>query len=71
MDAYKECPAACREDASDEKDDEDEVVKSGSLSVSVDANANQLFIGRDSDLDSLTFKTSEEVELTRVVLERE
>ena len=65
-----ECPAACREDASDEKDP-DEKVKSGDLSVKATANNGGVILADGvSDLDTLTFKTSEEVEITKVVLER-
>jgi len=72
---YKECPAACREDANK---DEDGVVKSGDLAVTAKAASDRKVIvsGLDkpaknvSDLDTLTFKTSEDVEISRVVLER-
>ena len=74
--AYKECPAACREDA---KTDEDgNVVKSWDLAVTAKAASDRKVIvsGIDgdtatvSDLDTLTFKTSEEVEISKVTLER-
>ncbi len=69
-DLYKECPAACRENSSSE-DNTDEKVKSGDLVVTADAATNRSAIkGAASDLDTLTFKTSEEVEITKVVLER-
>jgi hypothetical protein len=70
LDAYKDCPAACREDASDEKDS-DEKVKSGDLAVEATANNGKAILADGvSDMDTLTFKTSEEVEITRVTLER-
>ena len=78
---YKDCPAACRKDNTKEEDNgEEEVVKSGSLAVSssaaddrsvvvpsaaADADATAI-----SDLDTLTFKTSEEVTISKVVLEK-
>ena len=72
-DMYKECPAACREDASDTEDGE--VVKSGSLAVSSSAADDRKVVVASngfavSDLDTLTFKTSEEVTLQKVVLEK-
>ena len=67
--AYKECPAACREDAN--KTD-DEVVKSGDLAVTAKAaeGGRKAIVPGVSDLDTLTFKTSEDVTVTKVVLER-
>ena len=67
-----ECPAACREDASDNGDEEtNTVVKSGSLEVTANATSSRSAVkGAASDLDTLIFKTSEEVEITKVVLER-
>jgi hypothetical protein len=75
LDSYKDCPAACREGANK---DEDGVVKSGDLAVTAKAASDRKVIvsGEDgteatvSDLDTLTFKTSEEVEISKVVLER-
>ena len=74
-DAYKECPAACREDASDNTNEDGEVVKSGSLAVSSSAaDDRKVVVASDgfavSDLDTLTFKTSEAVTLQKVVLEK-
>ena len=68
------CPAECKEGG----DDEDKVVKSGDLAVSAKAATNKKVIvpgsGNNtttvSDMDTLTFKTSEEVEITKVILER-
>ncbi len=65
----EDCPAACRE-ASDE-DPEDIVVKSGDLAVTATAaDGKKVIRNWVSDLDTLTFKTSEEVSISRVVLER-
>ena len=62
------CPAECKESSEDKTD---EVVKSGSLVVTADAATGRSAIkGAASDLDTLTFKTSENVEITKVVLER-
>jgi hypothetical protein len=71
LDAYKECPAACREDASDEKDS-DGKVKSGDLAVEATANKGSSVItdGATSELDTITFKASEEITLRSVTLER-
>jgi len=75
LDAYKDCPAACREDAEDEDKDSDEVVKSGSLEVSSSAADDRSVVVASgatavSDLDTLTFATSEEVTLSKVTLEK-
>ena len=70
-DMYKECPAACREDAGDDEDGK--VVKSGELDVSVNENkgADAFLYGGVSDLDTISFKASEEgVSVTKVTLER-
>ncbi len=71
-DAYKECPAACRADAGDNNTDEDgNVVKSGDLAVTASpASERKAIIGAVSDLDTLKFKTSEEVTISKIVLER-
>jgi hypothetical protein len=74
LDDINNCPAACKA-AYDEEDNtetgDDDVVKSGSLVVDVDGDSNgNLFIGRDSELDTITLKTSEEVSISRIVLER-
>ena len=64
------CPAACRE-ADNNEDEEPEVVKAGDLVVTAEAAANRKVLrGGVSDLDTLTFKTSEEVSITKVTLER-
>jgi hypothetical protein len=68
-DMYKECPAACRED--DSKTEDGEVVKSGDLAVTAIANNGKAILSAGvSDMDTLNFKTSEEVAISRVVLER-
>lgn len=64
------CPAACKEAEEDNKD-EDVVVKSGDLAVSAKAaEGRKALIGGVSDLDTLTFKTSEEVTISSITLER-
>ena len=69
LDAYKECPAACRDNG--EEDEDNKVVKSGDLEVTASANSSRKVVKWGvSDLDTLKFKTSEEVEITKVVLER-
>ena len=63
-----ECPAACKAN----NDKEETVVKSGDLAVTAKAATDRKAIvtGAVSDLDTLTFKTSENVEITKIVLER-
>lgn len=63
-----ECPAACKANS----DKEETVVKSGDLAVTAKAATDRKAIvtGAVSDLDTLTFKTSENVEITKIVLER-
>ena len=64
------CPAECKEDANEEKDS-DGVVRAGDLAVEADpATDRKILKTWTSDLDTLTFKTSEEVEITKVTLER-
>ena len=66
--AYKECPAACREDA---KADEGQKVAKGDLEVTADAAPNKKIIASGtSDLDTITFKTSEKVDINKITLER-
>jgi hypothetical protein len=68
-DMYKECPAACREDAGD--NGEDTIVKSGDLAVTAKATeGRKVVVPGVSDTDTLTFKSSEKVNITKVVLER-
>ena len=70
------CPAACREDAKEDKTSDDEVVKSGDLNVSVKANEGRkvayfLNTTTASDLDTISFKASEAgITLNSVTLER-
>ena len=63
-----ECPAECKD--SDEK--EDTVVKSGDLAVTAVANkwASVISNGATSELDTLTFKASEDITLKSITLER-
>ena len=59
------CPAACRES------DEPVVVKAGDLTVTAKATEGRRAIMPGvSDLDTLTFRTSEDVTISKVVLER-
>jgi hypothetical protein len=62
-----ECPAACK---TTDEPAEDEKAKSGNLSVTAKANDSIIVKEVPSDLDTITFKTSEEVEITKVTLER-
>ena len=65
-----ECPAACREDASENSDNTDKVAK-GDLEVTADAAPNKKIIASGtSDLDTITFKTSEKVDINKITLER-
>ena len=65
-----ECPAACREDASKGSDNTDKVAK-GDLEVTADAAPNKKIIASGtSDLDTITFKTSEKVDINKITLER-
>ena len=64
------CPAECKDNSNDETNT-DEKVKSGDLAVEADAAANRKILKTwTSDLDTLTFKTSEEVEISKITLER-
>jgi hypothetical protein len=66
LDVYKDCPVACREGNNSEG-----VVKSGDLSVTAKAaEGRRARVPGVSDLDTLTFKTSEDVNITKVTLER-
>ena len=68
---YKDCPAACRKDNTKEEEKEDTVVKSGDLAVSAKAaEGREALIGGVSDLDTITFKTSEDVTISSITLER-
>ena len=67
---YKECPAACREDAKSE-DNTGEKVAKGDLAVSAEAAPNKKILASGtSDLDTITFKTSEKVDINKITLER-
>ncbi len=62
------CPAECK--GSDEKED-NTVVKSGDLAVTAKAaEGRKALIGWVSDLDTITFKTSEDVTISSITLER-
>ena len=62
------CPAACREGA---KEDEQAAPKSGDLQVTASAAANRKILKTGtSDLDTITFKTSEDVTISKITLER-
>ena len=66
---YKECPAACRETKKDDN------VKAGDLAVSAKAASDRKVVVNNavevaSDTDTLTFKSSEDVTISKIVLER-
>ena len=65
---YKECPAACRENKKDDN------VKAGDLAVSAKAASDRKVVVNNSievasDTDTLTFKSSEDVTISKIVLE--
>ena len=63
------CPAECKSDSKDEK--EDTVVKSGDLAVTAKAASDRKILKTGiSDLDTITFKTSEDVTINKITLER-
>ena len=63
------CPAACREE--ENNNEEPGVVKAGSLVVTAEAAANRKILATGtSDLDTITFRTSEDVTISKVTLER-
>ena len=67
---YKDCPVACRANESTDEPT-DTVVKSGDLAVSATAaSERKAIVGAVSDLDTLKFRTSEEVTISKVTLER-
>jgi len=67
----EDCPAACKSDSKNEEKNSDEVVKAGNLDVTTSGESNgRVFIGRASDLDTITLKTSEEVTISKIILER-
>jgi hypothetical protein len=64
------CEAVCGSEEDNNKD-EDTKVKAGDLAVTAEAAANRKILKTGtSDLDTLTFKTSENVEISKIVLER-
>ena len=67
MDTYKNCPAACREDANEDST----VVKSGDLAVKVTpATERKAIVNGVSDLDTITLKASEKITVNSITLER-
>ena len=63
------CPAECK--ASDEKDEDNKVVKSGDLLIKATPSTNRrAVINWVSDLDTITLKASETITLNSVTLER-
>jgi len=61
------CPAACK----DSEEKTDEKVKAGDLAVTAEsAPTTKVLKSGTSDLDTLTFKTSENVEINKITLER-
>lgn len=66
-----ECPAACKEGAK-QTDEEGNVVKSGDLAVKAVENKGAKVIANQatSELDTLTFKASEDITLNSITLER-
>lgn len=63
-----ECPAACREDS---KEEEGQKVAKGDLDVTAEAAPNKKILASGtSDLDTITFKTSESVDINKITLER-
>ena len=68
LDVYADCPAACRED---DNNGDNTVVKSGDLAVTAEAAANRKVLRTGtSDLDTITFKTNENVSISKITLER-
>ena len=64
---YKDCPTACRNDGSNT----DEVVKSGDLAITATSNNGKAILSKGvSDMDTLKIKTSEDVAVSKIVLER-
>ena len=61
------CPAECKESSEDKTD---EKVKAGDLAISASSASRKILINGTSDLDTLTFKSSEPVEITKITLER-
>ena len=62
------CPAKCKAAAEDE---EETVARAGDLVVTAKAaSGKKVLVNASSDLDTLTFKTSENVEITKVTLEK-
>jgi hypothetical protein len=71
LDAYKECPAACRADEEENKDEK--VVKSGSLEVSVSDDSSKVISVPKSGiitLASIDLDSSESVTVDAITVER-
>jgi hypothetical protein len=69
----EDCPAACKSsNKDDENEDEDnKVIRSGDLAVTASASSTKkIILGAASDTDTLKFKTSEDVEISKITLER-
>jgi hypothetical protein len=65
----EKCEAVCG-NSEEEDNTSDGKVKSGDLEVSASAASSKILAKGTSDMDTLTFKSSEEVEITKVILER-
>ena len=69
LDAYKECPAACRDNG--EEDNEDDVVKSGDIVVSIsEGDGYVISKWATSYLDTIDFDASEDITVNSITLER-
>jgi hypothetical protein len=65
-----ECPAECKGTEVDDETTTNGKVKAGDLEVSATAGSSKILAKGTSDMDTLTFKSSEEVEITKVTIER-
>jgi hypothetical protein len=64
-----DCPAECKDNGEEDTTDNGKV-RSGDLEVTASASSSKILAKGTSDMDTLTFKSSEEVEITKVILER-
>jgi hypothetical protein len=64
-----ECPAECKDNGEEDTTDNGKV-RSGDLEVTASSSSSKILAKGTSDMDTLTFKSSEEVEITKVILER-
>ena len=65
------CEAVCGNSDEDNTDNEDKIVRSGDLAVTASASSTKkIILGAASDTDTLKFKTSEDVEISKITLER-